>query len=142
MVTGDCPSLDLSREKQLQETVLELIRRGWVQSAHDVSDGGLAVALAESCLIDFENPRGARVQLQANGLRPEWLLFSESQSRVVISIRPKDQSDVEQFLQDQQIPFTLLGTVGGERFRINDWIDLPLEELRDIYYHTIERLME
>nr|BCX00889.1 MAG: phosphoribosylformylglycinamidine synthase subunit PurL [Bacteroidota bacterium] len=138
LVAGDAPYLDLEEEKRLHELLLELIASGLVRSAHDVSDGGLAVALAESCL--FGN-LGARVRLE-DPIRPDALLFGEGQSRVLISARPDDLSAIVSRARDFQVPVQVLGTVGGDRLKINDWIDLPLEAIRRVYEFAIPRRMQ
>ncbi len=142
MVIGDCPALDLRWEKEVQQALLDAIRRGWIRSAHDLSDGGLAVALAESCLIDRDHPIGAEIHLPQPDMRPEWFLFSESQSRILISIDPEFQSALEEFFRRRQIPLTLLGRVGSSRLKINDWIDLPISRLMEIYYRSLEKIMD
>ncbi|GAB4369665.1 MAG: phosphoribosylformylglycinamidine synthase subunit PurL [Calditrichia bacterium] len=142
LVSGDCPDLDLETEKRTQQAVLECIRRGWVQSAHDVSDGGLAVALAEACIINPEKMIGAQISVDPGNLRPEWLLFSESQSRILISVARENQQAVEEFFRNASVPLTRLGEVGGNRLVINHWIDASLEYLAKIYYNTLEKIME
>lgn len=142
LVTGDIPSLDLELERKTQQTVLAAIRRGWIRSAHDVSDGGLVAALAECCIINREKPLGAVIKLDFGAMRPEWFLFSESQSRFLISIKPAHQKHVEGFFYKQGLRLTHLGAAGGERLKINKVIDLPLEKLSEIYFETIGRMME
>jgi len=142
LVTGDCPALDLQWEKTIQQALLESIRQGWIQSAHDLSDGGLAVAVAECCLIDWDHPIGVDISIPRPEMRPEWFLFGESQSRILVSVKPEFQSSVEEFFRQEQIPLSLLGQVGGSNLRINDWIDIPVSQLSEIYYQTIEKKME
>lgn len=142
LVTGDCPQIDLEKEFHLQQVLLQAIRNGWIVSAHDVSDGGLAVALAEACIINKNKPLGAVVQIPESSLRPEWSLFSESQSRVVISIAPHHKKVIEDFFKKQQIPLYPLGKVSGNRLVIGKWIDVPLTKILKIYYHTIQDKME
>ncbi len=141
LVTGDIPSLDLELEKKTQQALLAAIRQGWVQSAHDVSDGGLAVALAECCIINREKPSGATVKVDFGAMRPEWFLFSESQSRFLISVPPERREEVESFFQKQGLPLAYLGAVGGDRLKINQVIDLPLKKLSEVYFETIGRMM-
>ncbi len=141
-VEGDCPALDLEKEKQIQQTLLKAIRKGWIRSAHDVSDGGLAVALAECCITDRNKAVGARIELRNISMRPEWFLFSESQSRIILSIKPDYQDQVEKLFKKENIVIFRAGTAGGQNLEINDWISLSIQELSDIYYGTLPRLME
>jgi phosphoribosylformylglycinamidine synthase len=140
-VTGDCPTIDLEEERSIQQGLLEVIRQGLIQSAHDVSDGGLAVTLAEACILNRDNPFGAVVNLEIDGFRPEWFLFSESQSRFIISIRPQDKLNIENAFQKQAIPITFLGKVKGQELKINDWIQIDLKALDDIYFNTLNKMM-
>ncbi|MCB0307194.1 MAG: phosphoribosylformylglycinamidine synthase subunit PurL, partial [Calditrichaeota bacterium] len=140
-ISGDCPSLDLAQAQHTNHTVLQAIRRGLVRSCHDVADGGLAVALAECCIIDRERPLGIRAEVEFGDMHPEWFLFSESQSRFIISIDPAHKAAFEASMSEAGLPLAQLGTVGGDRFKINARIDLPLNQLSGIYYQTIENIM-
>lgn len=142
MVTGDCPAIDLQYEKTVQQTLLEVIKRGWIQSAHDVSDGGMAIAMAESCIIHKDVPIGAEIQIDSEGMKAEMMLFSETQSRIIISVNPAHKYLIEAYFQDQNISFKRIGSVGGDRFKINDWIDVEVEELKKIYYESLHKIME
>jgi phosphoribosylformylglycinamidine synthase len=115
---GSPPSLSLEAEKALQDCVLKLIRAGLVQSAHDCSDGGLAVALAECCLSNPAQPLGAVVRLQAEGLRRDALLFGESQSRVLLSVAPAEAGEALRLAWDLGVPAAIVGVVVRERLLI------------------------
>ncbi len=141
-VMGDAPEIDLELEKRMQATLLQAIRKGWIKSAHDCSDGGVAVALAESCIIRRESPIGATILTEWITMRPEWWMFSETQSRVVVSIQPEDRPEFEQFFRKNDIPVFLIGTVGGDELRFQHWFSISLEELQEIYYRTIEKIMD
>ena len=137
---GRPPRLDLAREVALQNALRDLIRGGWVRSAHDCSEGGLAVALAESCF----NPNGslgARIDLQAAGKqRLDQVLFNETQSRIVISTMPENVVTVLQFMQSRNLPAHRLGTVGGDELRVvvaNETLLWPLREIHDDWYDAI-----
>ena len=86
---GSPPLLSLETEKALHDFMLNVIREGFVQSAHDCSDGGLSVALAECCISAPDTRRGAVVKLPLDASRRDALLFGESQSRVVLSVKPE-----------------------------------------------------
>ncbi len=137
---GPVPELNLSAEKTLQHELLESIRSGVVKSAHDISDGGLAVALAECCISNREHQPGATVTLD-NGLRPDCLLFGESQSRVIVSCAADDADALEKRFAKRNVPVSRIGVVGGDRLRINGLIDQPLAVLADAYYNALSRLM-
>jgi phosphoribosylformylglycinamidine synthase len=137
---GRPPRLDFAREVALQNALRDLIRGGWVRSAHDCSEGGLAVALAESCF----NPGGslgAMIDLQAAGKRRlDEVLFNETQSRIVISTMPENVVTILQFMQSRNLPAHRLGTVGGDELRVvvaNETLLWPLREIHDDWYDTI-----
>jgi phosphoribosylformylglycinamidine synthase II len=115
---GRVPELDLERELAVQNACLEAAEAGLLLSAHDCSDGGLAVALAESCFSSLGREAiGARVDLEGT-LGPTSLLFSESPSRFVISFDPSISDAVEKVAQRYNTPFTILGRVGGNALTI------------------------
>jgi len=115
---GSPPALSLDTEKTLQHCLLKLIRAGLVHSAHDCADGGLAVAIAESCLSNPAQPLGAVVRLHAEGLRRDALLFGESQSRVLLSASPADAGEVLRIAWDLGVPAAIIGVVVRERLLI------------------------
>ena len=94
------PGVDLAVEKRLLDAVLAAIRGGLVASAHDLSEGGLSAALAESC---FGRGIGASVNVTTE-LRPDHALFSESQSRIVLSASPDKTAELEALLSQHGVP--------------------------------------
>jgi phosphoribosylformylglycinamidine synthase II len=138
---GPVPTIDLEFEKKLQASVLEAIRLGRIKSAHDVSDGGLAIALAEACISNRDSQSGAIVELD-DTIRADCLLFGESQSRIIISCGPADAGLVEKWFADQGIPAARIGVVGGDHLKINELVDLPTERLSDAFYNAMPRFME
>jgi phosphoribosylformylglycinamidine synthase len=147
---GSPPFLSLEAEKALHDFILNVIREGVVQSAHDCSDGGLSVALAECCVSAQDASRGAVVRLPLDALRRDALLFGESQSRVVLSVKPEMVDQVLNRAWDSGIPAMKIGTVGGDRFVIDvekgQWsegcrIDLPVDQLHDRWAFSIERTL-
>jgi len=141
LTRGEVPALDLQFEKRLQETLLAAIETGLIRTAHDVSDGGLAIALAECCITNRDRMRGARVSVDDN-LRPDCLLFGESQSRVIITCPAGTVDSVMAHFQSREIPARMIGTVGGDRLAIDGLIDTTLEDLAESYYTAMSRLME
>ena len=111
---GRPPRIDLEAEKRLLASVLKAIRQGLVRSAHDLSEGGLAVALAESCI---SGGLGAEVSFETE-LRPDVALFSESQSRILLSASPEHLDSLKQIMQEAKVPVTVLGTVKGSDLTI------------------------
>ena len=140
---GRVPKLDFTKEIAMQDAVRSLIKSRLVKSAHDCSEGGLAVTLAESC-ISGTDLLGASIDFGTTGLRPEELLFNESQSRIVISVSPTNASAVLSLLEWRGVPARRIGTVGGDALIIradgaeSNW---PLAELHKAWYFSISDAM-
>ncbi|MFC4075616.1 phosphoribosylformylglycinamidine synthase subunit PurL [Salinithrix halophila] len=136
-VSGRPPQLELAVEKTLYEAVLSLIREGRVSSAHDLSSGGLAVALAESA---FGRGLGADVQVETD-LDPVTFLFSESQSRVLLSVPEKEAKAVTEAAGEQGLPCYKLGRVTGGRLTVqvngNELLDAGVTDLQTIWEGAI-----
>jgi len=126
---GRPPRLDLEREKLLQRVCLQAAQAGLFSSAHDVAEGGLAVALAEACISHPQPTLGARVTLTGD-LRPDALLFGESQSRAVVSVRPPDWERLKALLHTSALPFSVLGEVGGTDLEIVGYMKIATAALR------------
>ncbi|GMR25268.1 MAG: phosphoribosylformylglycinamidine synthase subunit PurL [Ignavibacteria bacterium] len=139
-VTGDSPKLDLPTEKLLHNSVLSLIKDNLVKSTHDVSEGGIACCLAECCIINDEKMLGAEVKIPIKS-RTDFSLFSESQSRIVVSVSPNKKEYFESKLKEFNQSFIFLGKAGGESFKINDEINLSINSLAEIYFNTIPIIM-
>jgi len=139
IVAGKIPALNIDTEINLQKTLLELIDKGIINSAHDISDGGIMVSLAECCIINKENPIGANVTIPVK-TREDFSFFSESQSRVIVSIDPKDKDMFESFCKNNNQYFTLLGKTQKLDLTINNY-RFNLEELADLYFNSIAKFM-
>ena len=139
IVTGDAPQIDLEEERSLQVGLLAAIRSGLIRSAHDLSEGGLAVALAESAIFSPGSSLGARIDV--DGDDPVGICFGESQSRVLISVAPDAIGDVQRHFDDAGVPCRQIGTVGGDSIRIGSWISMPVAEAADRYNNAIGRIM-
>ena len=144
---GSPPFLSLDIEKALQDFALKVIHEGLVQSAHDCSDGGLAVALAECCVSGPRAAQGAVVKLGLGSLRRDALLFGESQSRIILSTRPTAVESILSRAAEVGVPAAQIGTVGGGRLvievepgKVGDGcrIDLPIRQVSDCWVHAIE----
>ncbi len=130
------PVLDLDAEVSLQRLVLDLARAHWLASAHDVSDGGLAVALAECCTVGLDDV-GARIVLPMEGspLDAVAALFGEAPSRVVVSVRPELADRVIERARGFSVPAARIGRTGGTRLDIGvaplGSFSIAVAELRD-----------
>lgn len=126
-------SLDIDSEKRLHECVLKAAERGLLNSAHDCSDGGLSVALAESCIL---GNMGFKGKLEVKG-RLDAALFGEAQSRVIVSINASSVGKLENIARRLNIPMTRLGITGGTRFIIKDMVDLKTSELQKAWGNSL-----
>lgn len=123
--SGEVPRLDLKLEKKVQDTLLKLADEMLVNSAHDCSDGGLAVTVAESCFSSLGRESiGAEIEVSSNGLSTEALLFSESPSRIVISFSPENLEAVKRVVGD--CPFTILGKVK------KNWLNFSIDGIESM----------
>jgi phosphoribosylformylglycinamidine synthase len=129
-IAGRPPRLDLDAEKRLQALLVEGAARGILRSAHDASEGGLAVALAECAFRGEETGLGGRFDLPG-GLRPDVLLFSETPSRAVVTTR--DELRIAELARRHGVPWARLGVVGGGRLTLTSGgaplVDLPVASL-------------
>jgi len=139
---GAVPELDMTFERNLQDALLAMIRAALVKSAHDCSEGGLAVALAECAIGDREHMIGAKIDIAPGGLRTDALLFGETASRIVISTAPGKQDEITKIAGQYMIPCAKIGQVGGTRLSINDFIFLPLTDMEPAYYDALTAKMQ
>ena len=148
--TGTPPRCDLKAEKTLHDAVRNVIREGLVKSAHDCSEGGLAVALAESCISQSKGRLtplliGAEIDLSSfDAERLDALLFGESQGRIIVSVSPDKAASLVESLKSTGCPVTKLGCVGGSELAITmksgatRW---STDKLHDIWWNSIARAM-
>jgi len=146
LVAGAPPRVDLMKERSLQQAVLALIDEGWVRSAHDCSDGGLACTLAESALTGASVPFGVDVALD-DDVPPVAALFGEAQGRVVISCAPSHLDAVLALAAEHDVPARRIGSVGapGSDFRITlsgARVQVASGALADAYYRAIPAIMD
>ncbi len=142
--SGDVPRLDLSLEKQVQDTLLKLADEMLLNSAHDCSDGGLAVTIAESCFSSLGREAvGAEIEL-STPLGREVLLFGESPSRIVISFSPENLDFVRKLVVN--CPFEVIGKVSGDMLKIavngTEIVSAPIAELETVWESSLARKME
>jgi phosphoribosylformylglycinamidine synthase len=120
---------------------LTAIREGVVRSAHDVSEGGLAVALAECCISAPDGHRlGAEVQMEGS-IRPDAWLFGESQSRIVLSLRKRHLRRLQDLADAAEVPLSVLGEVRPGRLHIGNLVDIPVDDLHRVWSEAIPRRM-
>jgi phosphoribosylformylglycinamidine synthase len=132
LTRGTPPWIDLRVEQAVQLCCTEAIDQDLLCSAHDLADGGLAVALAECCVGGPERPLGVRIDTHEM-IRGDALLFSESQSRIVVSLKEENLVRLEEIAARHHVPLQVIGTVGGSRFVIQPLLQLPVDELKTIW---------
>ncbi len=139
------PKIALDLEKRLDECLIAAIGEGILRSAHDCSDGGLTVALAESCITGRVGFKG---EIAVSG-RLDAALFGEGQSRAIVSLPRSNLKRLEEIAARFAVPLRKIGTIGGDRFRLEmleegrrgSLIDLPLDQLADAWEGGLERMM-
>ncbi len=140
-VAGRLAPLDLRLEREVQSACRAAIEAGLVASAHDCSEGGIAVALAEAC-VTGPAEIGAEVTLPSAG-RVDLTLFGEGPSRIVVSVPPMAQRHFEGLMREWQVPWRFIGTVGGERLTLSVGGDvvarLPVERIAHAWRTGFER---
>ncbi|MEO7507427.1 MAG: phosphoribosylformylglycinamidine synthase subunit PurL, partial [Pyrinomonadaceae bacterium] len=139
--TGRVPVIDLARERAVQDGCLQAAAAGLLQSAHDCSDGGLAVALAEWCFGSLNRPGiGASVELD-DDLSVTARLFGESPSRIMISFAPAERDRIKTLAEAAGCPFRVIGAVGGDRLTIKasgaTVVDAPVAELESAWRNAL-----
>ena len=146
-VVAGMPTLHLDEEAKLQSVCRRLVSEGVIHSAHDCSEGGLAVALAESCIVGgFGIECGADTALAQQLSKPDsrWdsLLFSETQSRIVVSLAPERMDAMERLCAEAGVGWTALGNVAESAFTIDSLIDMPMSELEARWRNGIESALQ
>ncbi len=126
---GIPPQVDLARERALSELLVEGV--GLLSSAHDLSDGGLAQTLTESCL---RHGVGARVELEGDAFVA---LFSESAARVVVTVEPQDEQRLRALAGHHGVPVAALGETGGDVLAVAGQFEVPVVELRAAWTATL-----
>jgi phosphoribosylformylglycinamidine synthase len=141
--TGLCPKLDLQVELALHKLLTGLADEKLLQSAHDCSDGGFAVALAECCFTGMTHEqasRGATVSLPGSG-RLDGRLFGEAQSRVIVSVKASDVGKFEAMATKAGVPVEKIGQVGGYSLAIGTEVKVRVDKLADLFMTSIEKIM-
>jgi phosphoribosylformylglycinamidine synthase subunit PurL len=141
---GRPPAVDLAAEQNLAALMAAAASAGMLASAHDLSEGGLAVALAESCL---RTGVGCRISLAgvvnpAAGMPVDvaTALFSESAGRAVVSVAAGHEAEFAALCAAHGVPATVLGVTGGDALAVDDTFEIPLDELRRVWTATLPAL--
>ena len=133
-----CPHFDLDEEYNMQQVLKKAVGQKLVQSAHDISDGGVFAALLESAM-----PGGLGFDIQSNkNVRKDAWLFGEAQSRALVSVRTEQIADFERFLQSENAPYELLGTVSGPQLLIDGENWGSTAEWKRVYAGVLEEIMK
>jgi len=133
-----CPEFDLGKEEKVHVAVTDLITHQYVQSAHDVSEGGVFVTLMESAMA---GDLGFRIAVPDKE-RKDIFLFSESQGRVVISVAETDLTNVQQMLTKHAVPFLRLGAVTGGNLEISGQSFGTMEEWTPSYQNALSEILD
>lgn len=148
--TGAVPHINLELELAVQSVCLEAVEAGLLASAHDCSDGGLAVALAECCFSSLNRQSvGAEIALTIDSPVPllaTTMLFSESPSRIIVSFPSSSLASLEDLAARRRCPFTVIGQVGGDRLRIRlaeaDLISASVAEMEKVWRGSLAKRLE
>ena len=135
---GIPPRMNLEKEKSLHAFILESADKKFLKSCHDISEGGLAVALAEAC-IGSRKSLGANVSNIASvtDLRMDSVFFGESQTRVLVSLNPDNKENVMKLAEKYNLSIEQIGKVGGNNLKITNKISLSVKELKKVYDESI-----
>jgi phosphoribosylformylglycinamidine synthase len=144
---GEVPALDLELEKRVQETCLKLADRFLINSAHDCADGGLAVAIAESCFSSLNRAAiGAEIDLKDANLDAAAHLFGESPSRIIVAFAPEKLGEVEATAGANDCPFQVIGKVSGADLKISfngeEVVSASISELEKAWKTSLENQLE
>jgi phosphoribosylformylglycinamidine synthase len=134
-IAGMPPAVDLLEERSIHEALIEAIEAGLVKSAHDCSEGGVAVALSECAIVGGV---GASVALD-DELAPALSLFSETQGRIVITCAEPDAAALTDLLVERRVPFSVIGEVEGDRLVVEGKLDVAVSALREAWGPALER---
>ncbi len=132
------PYFNIEEEYQLQQVIAELITNKYIESAHDVADGGLFISLLESSMyncLGFDITTDAEVRIDA-------FLFGEAQSRVIVSVNPDRETEFIDHMIQANIPFSTLGHVTKGEIRVDDESFGFINDFKEVYQTALEKAME
>jgi len=140
LVSGPPPYIDLEVEASLTNTLLEASEMGIINSAHDLSEGGLAVAIAESCFTP-NGPVGVKINPFYGRIREDAFLFGESQSRVIVSLDRKNIRILENIASKFGVPMEVIGKVAGNSLNIGDLINIQISKAYEAWAFGFEDVL-
>ena len=140
LVSGPPPYIDLEVEASLTNTLLEASEMGIINSAHDLSEGGLAVAIAESCFTP-NGPVGVKINPIYGRIREDAFLFGESQSRVIVSLDRKNIRILENITSKFGVPMEVIGKVAGNSLNIGDLINIQISKAYEAWAFGFEDVL-
>ncbi|OWK24572.1 hypothetical protein AJ87_20415 [Rhizobium yanglingense] len=138
-IDGPAPEVDLFAERRNGDFVRSAIRNGQVTACHDISSGGLALALAEMAMA---SGTGLMVTLAEGKGAPHALLFGEDQARYVIAVKPDVADFVCANAEGAGVPFRRLGTLAGSDLVVDDLLSLPIQQLRNAHESWFPEFMD
>ena len=141
LIKGDAPDINLDEEKKLIDTLIEAADKKLLKSAHDISDGGLAVALAECCIIDRNNRMGCKINFDYNS-RKDFALFNESQGRAIVSIEKNNLDSLSSLCKKHKLDYIVIGETTLTEFVLNQEVRLTPEVLSNAYFNSLEKIMQ
>jgi len=139
---GALPALDYALEQRTCNCIRKLIARELLVSCHDLSQGGLALALAESCFKDYEAPLGVSLELFQKNQRPDVTLFAESGARFLVSVSPKDAATVRGVIAAAGLTISGEGVVGGSLINIEGVAQIPADNAFKCWFNGLDQLFE
>lgn len=134
-IIGEAPEMNIDEEVKLQKTILELIHSQIINAAHDVSEGGIAIALAEMGI--YSKNLGASIDLGQNPSLGK--LFGESQSRIIVTLNPSNKQIFEEKCKESAVEFYPLGVVQNNFFEIKNLFKIELSKIKELYETAIEK---
>jgi len=139
-ISGEPPHIDLDTELNLVNFLIESNEHGLLKSAHDISEGGIAVNLAESCFTpNFHTGIICNIDgLNTEISRKDYLLFSESQSRVIVSLNKINTQKLKDIAESYNLPMKLIGIVGGKDFIIENMVNISVDKLYAKWNYSFE----
>jgi len=137
VLAAPAPYFDLDKEYDMHQVVKQLIKHKVIQSAHDVADGGLYIALTESAL-----PNGLGFDIETDGaVRKDAFLFGEAQGRVVVSVAPADQERFIEIMATSEIEFSLLGTVNNGFLNVDEELFGHITDIKMVYDNVLHNIL-
>jgi phosphoribosylformylglycinamidine synthase len=136
-ISGMPPLVNLSAETRLYKLMLNLADNELLNSAHDCSDGGLAVCIAECCFASDSSHKGVKLDFTVNG-RKDIAYFGEAHSRIVVSVSPENESGFTDIAKEYECEIIKLGKVTSNNFILNDDVSLPIPVLYEYWQNAIQ----